>query len=306
MQQLRVDRDPEHIVLLVDEARVLSASRPMERLGLERAFFTNPAAPLLAYSHQLPSGLSDASKTALVGAVIDALPARYREDRSAPGGIASDFARLTRLSAELDVPTYKIAEFLIERSTTGWCVSDGMIRTVLHPEQGLACPPNLGAAADYLYAVQHQSVSPATLVNTVAGVSLAILDFYRLNSYGAPPASAYTAYIMLMQRKLVGIGQTPDAEGMSIAVDHAIATMVEALGLISARDEHLNMRALEALNPILNSFNENLFSSTGIVSEHLSAGAQRLLATDAPEHLRVELHKQITRLVPSFRPEAIR
>ncbi|WP_291794774.1 hypothetical protein [Brevibacterium sp.] len=305
LQQLRADRDPEHIELLLKEARELSAGHPVERLGLEKAYFTNPAAPLLTYSHQLPSGMSDASKTALVGGVIEALPTRYRENQSAPSNIASDLAQLTWLSTDLSAPTYKIAQFLIERATTGWYVSDDMVRTILHPQPGLACPPNLGAAADYLHAIQHHPVSSATLVNTVAGVSLAIRDFHRLDSYGAPPANAYDAYIMLMQRKLVTIGRTPKDDEASIAVDHAISIMVEALGLIAGQDQHLNMRALEALNPILSSFDKTRVSSAGIVEDHLTNGVQRLLATNAPEHLRARLLEQTTRLVPRFRPDLI-
>jgi len=300
LQQLRTERDGEHLGLLISEARVLSDAHPAERLGLEKAYFTNPSVPLLSYRHELPQGLSDASRTALLKAVIETLPARYDDTSGTPTRFAVDIAHLTRLSIDLGAPTYEIAGFLIERTTRGWVLSDGTIRTILHAEQGYRCPPNMEAASDYLYALQHHAVSPATLVNTVAGVSLAILDFYGLDSRGEPPVNAYTAYITLMQRQLVGIGERTDEDGATISVDHAIAIMVDALGLIAGGDDHLNMRALEALNPILASFGSRRFTSTSTAADHLAAGVRRLVATKAPEPLKVRLREEATRLVPAF------
>lgn len=300
LRQLRVERDPEHLRLLIDEARVLSVGAPAEQLGFEKAFFTNPAVPLFVYEHQMPLGFTAPAKRAVLDAAMDSLSDRYEDVPQMPPGLDGELAHLTRLSISLNAQTYKVAKFLLERSTQGWQISDGTIRTILHAEQGHQCSPNMEAASDYLYALQHRSVSDATLINVVGGVSLAIWDFYRLNSYGAPPLDAYTAYIMLMQRGLGTIGREADISRATLATDHAIAIMVDALGLVAANDQHLNMRALESLNPILGSFDSARFSSTGIVAEHFANGIRRLLVTNAPEHLRTKLATHADRLVPRW------
>ncbi len=302
LQQLRIERDPTQLALLVDEARAISAERSAERLGLEKAYFTNPSAPLLTSPYQIAGGLGEAARTTIISAVVDALPERYKKHSSPPASLAGDLAQLTRLAADADAPTYRIAEFLLERSDAGWNVHDDVIRTILHPEAGYACQPNLDTAGDYLHGLRQRGRSSATLVNAVAGVSLAICDFYRRGSFGVPPTNTYTAYIMLMQRNLVGIGKVQDTNEMSIAIDYAIAVMVDALGLVSGRDAHLNMRALQALNPLLASFPADRFASSGPVADHLSKGVRRLLATNASEYDRARLHEQASRLVPSFSP----
>lgn len=300
LQQLRTERDRANLPLLIDEARMLAKESASEQLAIERAFFGNPASDLLSYEHQLPRGMSERARTAVVNAVIESLPSRFVAGSIPPPRFAADLARLTRLAKDADAKAHEIAQFVVERSISGWDVSDGMIRTILHPESGLACPPNLDAAADYLHAVQYAPTSSASLVNVVAGVSLATWDLRRSGASRALPADLYPAYIMLMQRKLHDVGHVAETAEMSISIDHAIAAMVDALGLLAGADQHLNMRALEALNPILRSFDSQFFTSTGVVAEHLIAGARRLLETNAPVHLRRELSDAIVTLIPTF------
>lgn len=147
--------------------------------------------------------------------------------------------------------------------------------------------------------LQRRSVPVASLINIVAGVSLAILDSDR--NVGRPHATStiFVAYISLMQRNLRSVGTHADGTDMTISVDHAIALAVDAVGLMAGADAHLNMRAVEALNPMLASFPTARFTSSGTVAKHLASGVRALLNTNSPTHLRDRLRTEALRLTPA-------
>lgn len=300
-RQLREETDPDHLRLLIDEARRLAVRNSDERFGLEAAYFTNPAAPLLTSRAMFPDDIGPSMRRKLVEHVIKELPARYPASDPEAVRWMPEFARLTRLAIDSQAPVHEIAGFVAARASDGWQIGDGTIRSILCPEAGYACPPNLEAVSDFLYALRHARVTRANMINIVAGVSLAIWDFHRTIAPRAHFGNAQTAYITLMQSELHRVGEWDDEPGMTIAVDHAVAILVNAVGLSAGQDEHLNMRALEALNPLLAGFTENRFTQHGIVAEHLSAGVAALLATNAPLRLREQLREQALRLVPTIR-----
>lgn len=300
LRQLRAEADPGHLRLLIAEGRTLTAGRPGEQLALEKAYYTNPASPLPADQNDLPAELGRDRCAHLLHAVIDALPGRYPAAGDPPAAIGADLARLVRLALDFDVGTGPVAAFLLDRGNTGWILDDATIRRILHPEAGSALPPNLEAASGFLYALTYRTSTPANLINVIAGVSLAACDFHS-GAQRLPPGTApYSSFITLMQRKLLRIGASPEDPGATISTDHAIAVMVHAIGLVAGQEEHLNMRALEALNPLLASFPAERFTSSGLVAEHLTAGVALLLQVPAPEMLQHTLRTEALRLAPSL------
>lgn len=300
-RQLREETDPGLLRLLIEEARRLAIRNSEERFGLEAAYFTNPAAPLLTSQGMFPADIGPAVRRALVERVIKALPARYPSSDPETVRWMPEFAHLTRLAIDTHAPVHEIAGFIAARASDGWHIGDGTIRSILYPEAGYVCPPNLEAASDFLYALRHARVTRANMINMVAGISLAIWDFHRTIAPRAHLGNTLTAYILLMQSELHGVGEWEDEPGMTIAVDHAVAILVDAIGLSTGQDEHLNMRALQALIPLLAGFPESRFTQHGIVAEHLSAGVSALLATNAPPQLRDQLREHALRLVPTIR-----
>ena len=298
LQQLRVERDSDRLRLLVEEARRLASGREAERLGMEKAYFTNPAGPLLTSRHLTSLRLGKPSKRVLVEAVVDALPDRYRDVAVMPSNLADEVAGLTRAALAVGASSWKIARYVVDRASDDWAVPDGVYRQVVGGFPGHLHPPSLRAASDYLEALQRNAVPARTLVNVVGGVSLAIWHAERSGvDVRTVAGGAYTSYITLMQRNLARIGTEADASGMTLGVAHAVASMVRALGLFARGDAHLDMRALEALVPLLATF-EGGASFVGPAADHMTSGASVLLASRAPRELRARLRDVCEQLVP--------
>ena len=150
VRQLAREDQERLLSLLIGEGRDPMTFPPAERLALEKAYFTNPAIPLLTHHHEVPRDIDVAGRKELLKAVIESLPARYGSYSDPPAGFASDFAHLTRLAIDLDVSTHQIAGFVADRACEGWTIGDGTVRTILIPESGYMCAPNLQAASDFL------------------------------------------------------------------------------------------------------------------------------------------------------------
>lgn len=295
VRALRTETDRDQLRLLLQEARVLAGEDEAERLAVEKAYRTNPSTPLLAHEHDVPALFGETSRRALVDAVVNSLAARYDDVPDAPPRLTDDLAGLTRLALDTRASSHRIARYLVDRAGADWHLGDLAFGAVLRP-QAHGRRSNLDAASDYLDALQRPSVPSSTLLDALAGVSWAL---EASESTGGPVAGdPYTALILLMQRRLGGIGAQPDAQGRSISADHAVALMVSALGRLARGDAHLNLRALEALVPVLESFPPASFA--GPVADHLATGVSALLATNAPAALRERLRAGARRLVPDL------
>jgi hypothetical protein len=221
-RQLREQHDPEHLRLLITEGRSLAGRHSDERIALEKAYVVNPASPLITHQHEIPKDLSDAARREVLRAVIRSLPARFPEAGTAPSMLDRDFALLTRLALEMTVSVDGIATFMAERAGQDWFVSDMNMATILLPEAGFGCPPNVEVASVYLDAFTNQPVTTANLVNIVTGAAMAICEYDKEN--GPPPgrSNAFRALTMLLREKLRPIGLHTDERKMSICVDHAV------------------------------------------------------------------------------------
>lgn len=292
-RQLQTSRDIRSLQMLLDEGRVLTAGRPPELFEIEKEYFTNPTAPLLTGEHQFAPDMAADMRRNLLNAILRALPGRFPAESPRPA--IADLACLTRLSLDLRADTHEIAALVVRRSDDTWHLSDTDIRHILCPPAGFVCRENnIKAAAGYLYQVTYVRPTRATLINVLAGVSLAILDF---SDRGQHPDAPLSSYVMLMQRSLRNIGDNTDESGMSIPIDYAVAVMVRAIGLCPG-DAHLQMRAVEALAPVLRSFSTDHFMPTGIVAEHLLIGTQLLLAKHPDGQLADSLRQEVKRLIP--------
>lgn len=186
----------------------------------------------------------------MLKAVIESLPGRYISYIDPPPTFAGDCAHLTRFAIELDGSTHQITGFIADRACDGWTIDDGTVRTILFPESGYMCAPNLQAASDFLYALQRRSVPVANLINIVAGVSLAILDFDR--NVGRSPAkpTIFVAYITLMQRNLSGVGTYADTANMTISVSGSSTSSAIGRQMPSCRPARQKASAVQRCSPV--------------------------------------------------------
>lgn len=178
-RQLQDEQDPAYLQLLIEEGRELARRKSAERYRVEKAYFTNPAVPLPTNRSAFPEDIGPGMRRELLICVIRGLGRRYPSHD--PSGVRwmPEFANLTRLAIDWEAPVHEIAGFIAARAADGWTIRDTAIRLILFPGVGYACPPNLEAAEDFLYSLRHAPVTRANMVNIVAGVSQAVLDFRR-------------------------------------------------------------------------------------------------------------------------------
>lgn len=213
-------------------------------------------------------------------------------------GFCGPLARITRAAVELDllVSRAEVAGFVVSRARGGATVPASSIRSTVSPGPEMVCRPNLEAASDYINGVAHGRVPVANRVNIVGGVSLAVLDLQESSGSTINNMQLYTAYIMLMQRSFASIGRHNDDIGMSIGLEYSVALMVDVLGRLAGEDQHLNMRCMEALLPLLGSISITRVGYASVA--HLGRGLSALLEANAPLELKDELRRVASPIVP--------